>query len=220
MWESDAAPSIVRRGFGAARILVGLLVVASIATQITDQLLNDAFVAREYFSYFTIQTSLMNVVVLIVAGVLALRSPTDPELLTTVRVSIVAYAVVTGVVYAALLRGIVSDGFVGIQWPNEVIHVVVPVYIALDFLLAPGSPAIPWNRLLFAVVYPLAWVGFTLVRGAVTGWYPYPFLEPGGPAGVAGVALYVLGIAVFIVGVAAVAIGVTRSRAALRDRRA
>ena len=136
----DLAPTLPRRLAGASRIVVGLVVVLSIVTQIVDQLLNDAFVPVEYFSYFTIQTSLMNVVVLIVAGVIALRRRRDSELLTTLRVSILAYAVVTGAVYNVLLRNVVSDGFVGIQWPNEVIHVWVPIFIALDFLLAPGEP--------------------------------------------------------------------------------
>jgi hypothetical protein len=28
------------------------------------------------------------------------------------------------------------------------------------------------------VIYPLAWTVLTLIRGALDGWYPYPFLDP------------------------------------------
>ena len=28
------------------------------------------------------------------------------------------------------------------------------------------------------LAFPLAWTGVTLVRGALDGWYPYPFLDP------------------------------------------
>jgi hypothetical protein len=204
------APPTVRRTTGILRVLVGLLVLAAIVTQISDQLVNDAFVPEEYFGYFTIQTSLMNIVALIAGGAFAMRNTRDAEPLASVRLCVVAYAAVTGGVYNVLLRGIPSDGFVGIQWPNEVMHVGVPVFLALDWLFAPGRSALPWNRIWLAVSYPLAWVGFTLVRGAVNGWYPYPFLEPGGAAGWGGVAVHVLGIALLIVGLAAAAIGTSR----------
>ena len=200
----------VRRGVGVIRLAVGLLVLASITTQITDQVIHDAFEPEEYFSYFTIQSSLMNIVALLVGGLLAVRQGRDPESFTAVRMAIVAYAAVTGSVYAVLLRGIPSEGFVGIQWPNEVIHVWVPIFIALDWLFAPGRPALAWSRLWFVVAYPLAWVVFTLFRGSLDGWFPYPFLEPDGPGGWSGVLVYVLAIAVFILGVGAAAITVSR----------
>ena len=50
---------------------------------------------------------------------------------------------------------------------------------------------------LWVLVYPLAWVSFSLVRGALTGWWPYPFLNPTNPAGWAGVVEYIVGIALF-----------------------
>jgi len=28
------------------------------------------------------------------------------------------------------------------------------------------------------VIYPLAWTVLTVIRGALDGWYPYPFLDP------------------------------------------
>ena len=191
---------------------MGLLLFASIATQVTDQLWNDAFVATEYFGYFTIQSSLMNVVVLLVGGSLALHRRLDPQLLTGVRRSVLTYAVVTGVVYNALLRNVVSDGFTGITWPNEVLHVWAPIFIALDWVLSPGRPALAWKRLGLALIYPLAWVGYAVVRGTLTGFYTYPFLDPGQPGGYLAVALYVLGIAAFITGLAAAAIAASRLR--------
>ncbi|TFD73173.1 Pr6Pr family membrane protein [Cryobacterium fucosi] len=207
-----------RRGFGILRLLVGLLVFASIATQIADQLAHDAFNAGEYFGYFTIQSSLMNVVVLLVGGSLALRVREDTELLTRVRMCVLAYAVVTGVVYNLLLRNLPPEGFVGIAWPNEVLHVWAPIFIVVDWLFAPGRPALAWTRLGFAIVYPLAWVVFALVRGTLTGFYTYPFLDPTGPGGTLGVAFYVLGIAAFIIAIAAAAIGASRLPTTARAR--
>lgn len=29
----------------------------------------------------------------------------------------------------------------------------------------------------WSLAFPLAWIAYTFVRGAVVGWYPYPFLD-------------------------------------------
>ena len=203
-------PMPLRRFTGVLRIAAGLLVLAAVVTQITDQLANDAFVPQEYFAYFTIESSLMNVVTLVVAGVFALRHSFDTALLTSVRMAIVTYAVVTGCVYNVLLRNIPDTGFQGIGWPNDVLHVIIPIYIALDWLVSPGRARLGWSAIWVAVSYPLAWVAFTLIRGISTGWFPYPFLRPEGPGGWPSVVVYVVGIASFIVILAALAIVTTR----------
>jgi hypothetical protein len=205
-------PSSFRTVAGWLRILAGLSVLAAIVTQITDKVIHNAFIPEEYFSYVTIQSSLMNIVALIIGGVFALKYRRDTELLTTVRMSLVAYAIIVGVVYNVLLRDIVAVGYVStITWPNEVIHVAIPIFLVLEWLLAPGRTRLSFRRIGFAVAYPLAWVAFTLVRGPLTGWYPYPFLEPDGPGGWPSVWLYVVGIASFIVIMAALAISVTKA---------
>ncbi len=205
-----------RQTTGVLRIIVGLGILAGIITQVVDQSLNDAFIPGEYFAYFTIQSSMMNVVVLLVGGLLALRLRRDTALISRVSMAIVAYAVVTGAVYNLLLRDIPSVGYVGIQWPNEVMHVWVPLLITLDWLIAPGRATIAWKHLSLALIYPLAWVAATLVRGPLAGWYPYPFLNPTGPDGYTGVVVYVVGIAAFIIAIAAAAIVTNRLRAARR----
>jgi hypothetical protein len=52
---------------------------------------------------------------------------------------------------------------------------------------------------LLALCWPVAWTVETLVVGAVSGWYPYPFLDPA-TDGVASVVVAVLGVtALFLV---------------------
>lgn len=202
------------------RILVGLTVLAALVTQVTTELMHNSFKPGEYFSYFTIESSMMNVVVLLVGGTLALRWPRDPELFTSVRVALLSYAVVTGLVYNVLLRNIPGDGsYEPPRWCNEVMHVWVPIFILLDWLLAPGRARVPWKRLWLVISYPLAWLAFTMIRGGITGWYPYPFLQPAGPGGIPSVLVYVIGIAAFIIAVGSAAIGFAHL-AARRERAA
>ena len=206
-----------RKIVGLARIAAAGLIFAAIVTQIVDQLVNDAFVADEYFSYFTIDSSFINVVVLGVGGVLALRWARDPELYSAVRMSAVAYAVVTGAVYNVLLRGLPPTGFVGIQWPNEVMHVWIPIFILLDWILSPGRARLGWRRILFAVSFPVVWCIYTLVRGAVDGWYPYPFINPTLDGGYPSVVAYIVGLSAFIVALAAALIAISRLGARRSD---
>jgi hypothetical protein len=204
--------SPARRIVGILRLTAGLTLAVALVFQIIEKIVNDDMVADQYFSYFTIQSSLVASVALIVGGVMALRTPVDTVLYTTVRMSVLSYAVVTAVVYNVLLRGIPEEGFIESKWPGELMHVWIPLFIALDWLLSPGRPALRWTGLRYAVIYPVAWVAFTMLRGAATGWFPYPFLEPS--TGALSISIYVVGIAAFIIGIASLAIGWSRRRAA------
>jgi hypothetical protein len=51
---------------------------------------------------------------------------------------------------------------------------------------------LPWRSL-----RPIS--SYVILRGADTGWYPYPFLNPGNVGGYGGVATYACGIAVAFV---------------------
>lgn len=204
----------MRRVSGVLRLTGALLLVAAVATQIIDESVHASFDPAEYFSYFTIQSALMVAAVLVIAGVAAVRSRTDSELLTSVRLAVLCYAVVTGVVYAALLRGVPTGGYAGISWPNEALHVWAPIFVAVDWLVAPGRSGLAWRRLWSTLIFPVAWLAFTLVRGVITGWYPYPFLDPASPAGWTGVLLHILAIAVVIAGIAAAGIAAAGMSAA------
>ena len=45
------------------------------------------------------------------------------------------------------------------------------------WLLVGPRPRITWATVGWAFVWPVAWIVYTFVHGAVTGWYPYPFLD-------------------------------------------
>jgi hypothetical protein len=192
-------------------------VLAAIVTQIWSEVANNAFYPEKYFSYFTIQSSLINIVAFAVGGYLAWTTVRDTRLFTIVRVSVFSYAIVTGVVYNVLLRNIPSTGYEPPAWCNESTHVWVPVVIVLEWLFASGRMSLRIRAMWWALLYPLAWVAFTVIRGMITGWWPYPFLEPDGPNGVGGVVAYILGIATFMSINAFIALGIARVWAKLRQ---
>lgn len=211
-----------RRVFALSRLVAAALILFAIIFQITDLMLHDAFSPGQYFAYFTIQSSLINVVVLAVGGIASSTSDRDTELYTRIRMAALCYAVMTAAVFNLLLRGqSVTDGhYPGLDWPNEIMHVAIPIFLVLDWLFAAGTHRLRFTALWTVVSYPIAWAAFTLIRGALGGWYPYPFLDPSKVGGYLGVTGYVVGIAVFILAIAvgAVAVGrVSARRSALRD---
>jgi hypothetical protein len=195
-----------RKVVGAVRLLAAFGLLVTLVIQVADRVVNNAFDPWEYFSYFTIETSLMNIVVFVAGGVLALRMPRDTALFTTVRMATLTYAIVTAGVYNVLLRSVHHDGFQGLGWPNEVIHVWIPLLIVLDWLISPGRPALGWRALRVVMIYPVAWLAYSLVRGAVSnGIYPYPFLDPA-TAGWGSVIGYIVALSCVLVGLGALAV--------------
>lgn len=206
------SPSTARRVVGALRILAAMSLAFALAFQIAEKIINRDMIPDQYFSYFTILTTMITAVVLAIGGVMAWTTSVDTVPYTIARLSVFSYAVVTAVVYNLLLRGIPDEGYVVTPWPGEIMHVWMPAFIVLDWFLSPGRPRLRWTAQRIVVIYPLAWAAFTLIRGAFTGWVPYPFFEFS--TGFVSIAAYILAIAAFIIGVASIGIAWSRWRGA------
>jgi hypothetical protein len=161
------------------------------------------------------------VVVFVIGAVLLIRGLSDPRWFAILRASITSYMVVTFIVYNLLLRGIELPQGTTLPWSNEVLHVVAPLLIILDWFFAPGRRRLEWKDLRIIVAFPIIWAAYTLIRGPLAyndvakkpTWYPYPFLDPSlSPEGYFSVAFYVLLIAGIIIGVGAGVIWISRRR--------
>ena len=216
----------MRRIFVAARATMAVAMVAAVAGQLQVSLSfwrqrgdeNIPVDVVNFFSYFTIQTTLYHAVVLLLGTWALLRRPgPEPARLGSLRAAATTYTVTTGIVYNALLRGIPLPAGLEQPWSNEVLHLIAPLYAVLDWLLAPGRQPVRWRTVGWIVVYPVLWAGYTLLRAPfvvdeATGaayWYPYPFLDPHA-SGYGSVALWVAVLAVAITVLAAAAVGISR----------
>lgn len=154
------------------------------------------------------QSNIIVVIVLAVSAFVSFSGNRQPPWLVLARGCATTYIVITGFVYNLLLAGL--EGGVSLAWANTVLHVVLPLYAALDWLIFNDRSPLRWNGIWIALVYPIVWVSVVLLRGATDGWVPYPFLDPAQGYGV--VALYALAIAVATVAFAAVIWTVSRLR--------
>ncbi|WP_308798756.1 Pr6Pr family membrane protein [Agromyces silvae] len=200
---------------GVLRIAVAALIVAAIVGQfaVSWSLVEDrAFFLVNFFSYFTILSNALAALTLLTAAWFAFTRPVEPSWFTVVRVCAATYMATTLVVYNLLLRGISLDQATTVPWSNEILHVWGPLLVVLDWILAPGRTRVPWSRYLLIAVVPIVWVVYSLTRGPIVGWYPYPFLNPAQPGGYGAVALYVIAIAAFILIVGAGLVALSRLR--------
>jgi len=125
------------------------------------------------FAFFTIISNL-------IAGGVSLLLAVSPRVnslvFATFRLSGLVMITVTGIVFhVALARLLDLDGVA--EFGNQFVHTVVPVLTVAGWLLygprGLTSARVAW----LSVLIPLAWLAFTLIRGAVIHWYPYPFLD-------------------------------------------
>ena len=92
----------------------------------------------------------------------------------------------------------------GASWvADKLLHMGLPVIAIVGWLVAGPRPRAPWRDALLALAWPVAWLAWTLVVGAATGWYPYPFLDVGAE-GAGSVAVTCLGVTVLFLALAAV----------------
>lgn len=164
-----------------------------------------------YFGFYTILTNIL-VVLAFAAGALGPRGGITrffhrPGICTAAAMSIV----VVGVIYNVMLRQLWHPQ--GWQlFTDVVLHDVMPVTFLLYWWFAVPKAALQWRQIPAWLGYPAAYFAYALARGAVNGWYPYPFLDVKtlGYAGVVGDALLVL---LFFIAVALVLVGMGRWQA-------
>ena len=190
----------------------------SVVWQVADRLVHNLFRPGEYFAYFTIHTGLIAAVVLAVTAIRELQGKPDTKALALARLSVSTYAIVVSVVYNALLRGtpvLPGDPDYGYNWPvapNEILHVWAPIFILLDFTFTIMATKLKFNQIFWTLLFPLAWLVFTIIRGLNTNWWAYWFLNPNLKAGVLGVVEFVIAIVIFMLVSASISLGLNRFR--------
>lgn len=91
------------------------------------------------------------------------------------------------------------------------LHYITPVVYLIWWLAGPHKRRLPWNRALAMVAVVMGYAGYALVRGALTGRYPYPFLDVP-ELGRAAVAANVVGLAALFLLVSLVGVALSRWR--------
>jgi hypothetical protein len=200
----------VRRAFGVARILAAAVGVLALIGDFNYTLGTSPFAIGNFFSYFTVQSMILGVLVFVIGAANALRQPADPLWLDMMRLVATTFMVVSGIVFAfILMEGTLRGIPVWSPWSSQILHFWLPGFALLDWLFAPGRDA-PWQTIPWVLVFPSVWVVFTMIRGAFVYWYPYFFLDPAIVELPFEFGLYLLAIVVIFTGITALLLAISR----------
>ncbi|MCZ4126067.1 Pr6Pr family membrane protein [Streptomyces sp. H39-S7] len=148
-------------------------------------------------SYFTIQSNLL---VMASSAFVALAPARDGIVLRVLRLDAVLGIAVTGLVFATVLASKVH--LTGWALACTIaFHYIAPPAAVLGWLVFGPRNRLDPATLAWSLVWPLAWIAYTLAHGAVTDWYPYPFLDvnlKGYPVALRNVALVAVVTLLFI----------------------
>jgi hypothetical protein len=130
-----------------------------------------------FLSYFGVQAGLLILVVSVSLVVDSAR--TGGRFWRALRVAALVAAALVFWLQFTPGRGLAE--FTGLNgatiWGDRILLYVLPILVVAGWLIFGPRPRIGAAAALWSLVYPVFWLVWTLVRGAATGWYPYPAVD-------------------------------------------
>jgi hypothetical protein len=152
----------------------------------------------QFFSYFTILTNLL-VAVYFTREVFTANSIKTRASGNLTAITI--YILVVGIIYQLLLR---SGELKGMHWlANELLHSLIPVLTLIYWYLYEDKKNLTYQLIPKWTVYPLLYLAYILIRGQISGSYPYPFINVT-DLGIAKALMNAFWIAIFFIGLSVI----------------
>lgn len=158
------------------KLFFALLGFSSIVTEMAVTIERGTFKAQNFFSYFTIETNILVVVTLLLSAVAIAAGKSSK--FDALRSATTVYILVVGIGFSALLSHMGDIALTAVPWDNIVLHYIIPVAVFADFITDRPRHSPSFKRAILWLLFPIVYATYALVRGGLTGWYPYPFLNP------------------------------------------
>lgn len=171
----------VKLRWNLVRWALAALSIYAVFVQANHLIAKGSFQLGAFLSFFTIQANLFAVGVLVLEAIGGLGL--SHSFRTGLRGASVLYLGITGLVYSVLLSQLPMVKELVHPFADGVHHLLMPMWILFDWVAFTPSHRPTYRCSLWWLAYPLAYLFFSLVRGGITGWYPYPFLNPSQPGG-------------------------------------
>lgn len=129
-----------------------------------------------FFSFFTITT---NILVALCFTFIFLGNNYRPgrffSKVSTVT-AITVYIILVGIVYNVILRFTWDPQ--GLQkLVDELLHSVIPVLNVIFWVAFVPADQLKWKNAFPWLIYPIVYMAYTIILGAITTHYPYPFID-------------------------------------------
>ncbi|MCW2522548.1 MAG: FAR7a/AIG1-like family protein [Frankiales bacterium] len=197
--DRDTAPgplAVPGRFIIAAKVLFAFLGFSALVTEVATLVARGRFSPADFFSYFTVESNALAVLSLVLSA-FALAAGRRSRALDFYRGAVTLYMTTTIGIFIVLLSGYPSAELTAVPWDNTVLHYIMPIAIIVDWLIASRIEGVAFGRALIWLVFPLGYLAYSLIRGPIAHWYPYPFMNPS-THGYLGVAVTSVVIAVII----------------------
>ncbi len=199
-------------GTTSALVTFGLVLQIVLAVR-NDEGLFESGLGRlvNTLSYFTVQS---NILVAVTTGLLAWQLHRPSTLFRVLRIAGLVGIAITGVVFHLALKDL--QELAGKEaLADFLLHTASPVLCVLGWLLFGPRSQVSKRLVGLSVLFPMVWLAYTLVRGALVqdrfgrDYYPYPFLDVG-VHGYGKVVVAIVLVAALFLGVAGLALVLDR----------
>lgn len=129
-----------------------------------------------FFSYFTILCNLL-IAVSLTASLFFPKSTVGVFFSKlSVQTPIALYIFIVSVVYNLVLRGILILSGWNLVLDN-MLHVIIPILYIIFWIFFRTKGSLKWQDGIYWIVFPFLYLVYSLIRGSIVNWYPYPFLN-------------------------------------------
>ena len=129
-----------------------------------------------FFGYFTVDT---NILVALSFTFIALNSNSNLARFfrkASTVTAITAYIIIVGITYNVFLRSTWNPQ--GLQkLVDELLHSVVPIMYVIFWVAFVFAKQLKWKNAFPWLIYPIVYMAYAIILGAVTNYYPYPFVN-------------------------------------------
>lgn len=151
-------------------------VITQLYLMISNRVVSIPETLLRFFSFFTIDT---NILAALCFSFILLRSNSGVGRFFTKATTITAitiYITIVGIVYNVILRSAWQpEGLQKIV--DELLHVVIPALFILFWLIFIPIEQLKWKNAFSWLIYPGVYMAYAIIHGAITKFYPYPFVD-------------------------------------------
>lgn len=158
------------------RLSLASLIGTALAAQLIVGSTRGDLTVTNFYSFFAVPSNTTAAVML--TGLALRPDRNESPGFVVFRGAVTVYMSVTGLIYAIVLASAATDVGLTEPWIDWVLHVIGPVLILVDWLVDPPGVGLHRTVLGIWLTFPLAFISYTLIRGPIVDWYPYPILNP------------------------------------------
>ena len=151
-------------------------VITQLYLMIANRVVSVPETILRFFSFFTIDTNILVALcftfIFLSANSRTGRFLTKPTTITAITI----YITIVGIVYNVILRSIWQpEGLQKIV--DELLHSVIPLLFILFWVFFTPIEGLKWKNAFSWLLYPIAFMLYTIIHGAITKFYPYMFVD-------------------------------------------